>query len=416
MNNHSLTTSARDYKRNMQRTKNGEQDRRYRYLNTWTTDGIRIFRYMADTTQKPLPSKISTTFNLGRIDSEDKLVKIKTAAGERGPLAHFDAIVGIDPGHVYPAAAFALPTDPLKSGVQAKISNNFLYGRQKRNQRWLEERKAKEGITYLEEELSKNSNRGASLASTLKNIRVWQLERRLLVLPRFYNSLPVGHRRWDSKISAMSALDRACELLERLPGASTTTQQQLPPQRQQQQQQQQQRWRQQQQQQQQQLLEQQPQQQLQQQLPQQQQQQERQGHPRLQQRQQTRQPGRPSGQPEHFRPKGRILFVLGDADFATTRKGLKSSKHAKLMMRLVKRIKARYPDSDCVEIDEYNTSKHCPRCLQKLRYMRRKPRSLGELRRKNQGNDGLVDDFRVQFCERYVPFHFLIPVAHFTLF
>ena len=123
VSSHSLTISARDYKRNMQRIKPGEQDHRYRYLNTWATDGIRVFRYMADTAHKPLPSKISSALNLGRIDNEDKLAKIKTAAGKKGPLA----IVGIDPGHVYPAAAFALPTDPSKVSAQVKISKTTFF-------------------------------------------------------------------------------------------------------------------------------------------------------------------------------------------------------------------------------------------------------------------------------------------------
>ena len=106
-------------------------------------------------------------------------------------------------------------------------------------------------------------------------------------------------------------------------------------------------------------------------------------------------------------PEKPVLFVLGDAKFSHTRKGLQSSKHARLAARLVERIKKRYPDSLCVGIDEYMTSQHCPRCLAKLKYMRRKPRGVSELKRKAKGKDGLVDDFRVQFCEGYVSFHML---------
>jgi len=327
----------------MQRNQPDQEEHRFIYLNTWATDGIRVFRYYVDTTRKPTKT-VSSRARLKVADIENKISDINKEADPGGFSQHFGAIVGIDPGHVFPAAAFSLPTDPTKPGVQFKVSNNYLYGRQGQAAKWLEERKVIYGIAYLEEELANNPKNGASLATILKNIRVWQRDRRLEDIPKFYNSPAVAHRHWDSKMSAASALDKTCELLERLAGD------------QQQQQQQQ------------------------------------------QQRQKKH---------EHAKPKLPTLFVIGDAAFANTRKGLQSSKHTKLISRLVQRLRKRYPSSVCVGIDEYKTSQICPRCLEKFKYMRRKPRGFGELKRKTKDKDGLVEDYRVQFCERYVPFYML---------
>jgi len=108
-------------------------------------------------------------------------------------------------------------------------------------------------------------------------------------------------------------------------------------------------------------------------------------------------------------PDRPTLFVLGDAKFSSTRKGLQSSKHAKIASRLIHRLKKRRPGSAIVEIDEYNTSKHCPRCLGDLEYLRRKARSQGELKYKKKGEDGLVEDLRVRFCKKYVIYYLFSP-------
>src|ERR1700716_2968359 len=130
----------RDYMRNMRRRR-PDQEHRFEYLNTWATDGIRVFRHIVDTTRKP-PTE-AARFQ-GRLpDIENKLAEIKDETG------YFDAIVGIDLRHVFPAAAFSLPTDRALPGAQLKISNNSLYGRQLR----LEQRKVTKGVAYLEEEL-----------------------------------------------------------------------------------------------------------------------------------------------------------------------------------------------------------------------------------------------------------------------
>jgi len=383
--------SRRDFARNMRRVRRDVQEKRYRYLNTWCTDGILAFRHLADTTRRP-PKRMQQHFRLG--DVQDKLSDIKTAAGEQDPSKHFGSIVGIDLGHVFSAAAFALPTDPLKSGSELKISNRSLYGRQRRNDRWLEQRKVVMGIAYLEEELSAHSKHVASLESFVTHVRVWQRENRLHRLPDFYGSPAVVHRRWDSRMSSMSALDLSCELLERLAGnqsiipppspsgeqsldqmmlrlqsgdsSSSSSSRPSPSQS------------------------------------------SRLQQPSVSSRaslsSSPHQPQSPRRPHEREIPEKPTLFILGDAEFSHTRKGLQSSKHSKLAARLVKRIKDRYANSLCVGIDEYNTSRHCPRCLGRLQYMRRKPRGVGELKRKTKGEDGLVDDFRVQFCGRYVPF------------
>ena len=212
----------------------------------------------------------------------------------------------------------------------------------------------------------------------------------------FYNSPAVAHRRWDSRMSAASALDLSCELLERLAGpenvippalsresslvrwtshlelGESSLSPSLSPSRPSQ----------------------------------------AQASPSLSPSRQaslsapTPQPRRRSSRRahEHSVPEKPVLFVIGDAKFSHTRKGLQTSKHGRLFASLVDRLKKRYPDSLCVGIDEYMTSQHCPRCLGKLKYMRRKPRDR-ELKHKTKGKDGLIDDLCVQYCEGYVPFH-----------
>jgi hypothetical protein len=317
---------------------------RYQYLNTWATDGTRVFRVVADTKAR------ASTPKQYKIDNKDTLEKIKKAAGDQEPLKYFEAIVGIDPGHVYPAAAFSLSTKKMH-GTQLKISNRFLYGRQRKNQRWLEEKKAKDEkeITSLETELSINPGCRASLASFLRNVRAWQSEQRFLVLPEFYNSSAVSHRYWDSRISSTSSLDKACELLERLPGLPHSTQQQ------------------------------------------------QQSHDR-----------RFTKNHEHEKPKQPCLFVMGDASFSTTRRGLMASKHVRLANCLVQRLHHRYPSSIFVGVDEYMTSQRCPRCMEKLQYLKRKPRSAGEAKNKGMDAEGLVKDFRVQYCQPYVTTNFFL--------
>ena len=293
------------------------------------------------------------------------------------------------------------PTD-LSTASNGAILGGWSVGRQK-------------CINYLEEELSRNSKHVPMLKNLLAHVRVWQREDRLRVLPEFYSSSAIAHRRWDSKMSADSALDLSWELLERLAGdeslippsssrasslarltshlelggsSSSPASPSLSP-----------------------------------------------SHPlqaqasslsslsRLPQAQASSLLS-PSGAPQtqasssppqtrhqpsrrvHERgiPEKPVLFVLGDAKFGHTRRGLQTSKHGRLAARLVHRLKKRYPGSVCVGIDEYMTSRHCPRCLGKLKYMRRKPRGIGELKYKTKGEDGLVDDLRVQFCEQYVSF------------
>jgi hypothetical protein len=102
----SITVSGRDLRRNMRRTRRDVQDRRYRYLNTWCTDGTLAFRHVADTTR---PSRRQLHwplqgFHLGEV--ENKLGNIRKIAGEQDPLEHFGSVVGIDLGHVFSAAAF----------------------------------------------------------------------------------------------------------------------------------------------------------------------------------------------------------------------------------------------------------------------------------------------------------------------
>ena len=146
-----------------------ELGQHYHFLNSWATDGICAFHFVTDSTQKPSPK--SGTMHLSNI--ENKLEELREAGG----TSQFEAIVGIDLGHVYSAAAFALPTDSSKPGTQLKVSNAYLYGHQQQNSRLLEKMKAKTGIVYLEEELGKHTKHGATLMSWVNWVRAWQDEK-----------------------------------------------------------------------------------------------------------------------------------------------------------------------------------------------------------------------------------------------
>jgi len=344
-----ISVHSRDYFRNLKR-KLVNEGTRYHLLNTFSTDGVRFFRQVVDVTQKKSRNK-KPLRKLGEI--EKNMDEIKATAGAL-PLQHFGAIVGIDPGLVYAAGVFSLPTNASANAKQLLISNKNLYGRQRRNDRWLERRKATSGIAFLEEDLSKVSAKSISLKGYKSFVDVWQRENRLIVLRTFYNELPVAHRRFDSKISSQSECDKACELIERLPGIPNTSS-----------------------------------------------------------------PSRGGGgggggdssnyntssggrrRQEHSRPTHPTLFLIGDGDFGNSRRGLRTSKHSRLVSTLRHRLKRRYPASFCVGIDEYHTSQFCPRCLSKFCYLRRRPRSRAERERKKCGEDGLVDEYRVQHCERY---------------
>lgn len=296
---------------------------RYLLLNTFSTDGIRFFRLAADMSKKKSEKK----FNPDAIErSMNKIMEISKGR----PTEYFGAIVGIDPGMIYAGAAFSLPINSSDAGTQLLISSKSLRGRLHQNQRWLEARKIRDGIISDEAALSTVSSRRAGVEGYRDWIRVWQQDGRLTSLREFYNKPAVAHRRWDTKISQSSQVDRACEFVERLPGS----------------------------------------------------------------------PSPKSSRHEHSRPAKPTLFLCGDATFKTTMKGLAASKHTKLTERLYHRIAKRLPGSMCFSIDEFRTSQYCPRCLQRLEYLRREPRTLWERSKKKVGGDGLVDELRVQWCRR----------------
>ena len=271
-------------------------------------------------------------------------------------LSSFGGIVGIDPGQVCSAAAFYLPPDPDASGSQVALRKRFLYGQSARNRRWLEDRKARLGITSVEDEISGASSRSLSLASYTDWVRILQSNGRFQRLQTFYNSPAVRHRAWDSKMSMRSRLDKACEILERLPGD-----------------------------------------------PQQQQQQHAAATTVAAAGSAARTARTTFGkrsQNERRRAPKPTLFVLGDGDFKTVSPGSLPSLHSKLITHFVKRIRSRKTGSVCVSVDEYMTSRRCPRCLEKLTYLKRPPRSLKEVERKGKDSRGFVEDFRVQHCQR----------------
>ena len=308
-------------------TQEAEPRKRYQYLNSWQTDGSRVYRLVADTSKRRRPPGARQSQPI-LAEIGDKLDDIHRAAGPEGTFSHFGSIIGIDLGRVCAAAAFALPSDPTESAAQVKIKGPFLYGRHRRNQRWQEERKAKEG--FLEDGLAAHSKRGVGLQSYIDWIRAWQTNKQLTKIPDFYNSPAVAHRNWDSKISQASALDRAAEMIERLPGPQA-------------------------------------------------------GNDRRRQ--------------ERSRPIKPSLFVIGDGKFSTNGLSMAPSLHNKLASRIVCRAQARKSGDLCYKIDEYRSSQLCPRCFGKLQYLKRKPRSRAEALRKGTDGDGLVQDYRVQYCQ-----------------
>ncbi|HVI21802.1 MAG TPA: hypothetical protein VM660_07120, partial [Bacillus sp. (in: firmicutes)] len=190
-----ISIHQHDYARNLRRKLSNDDsaDNRYCLLNSFSTDGVRFFRLVADMTRKKKknwhPPKLKNI--------EKNLHEIKAIVGDN-PLQHFGAIVGIDPGLVYAAGVFSLPTNPSANATQLLIRNKSLYGRQRRNDRWLERRKAVNGIAFLEEGLSKVSAKVFSLKGYKDFVKAWQSENRLTILRTFYNESPVAHRRLDS--------------------------------------------------------------------------------------------------------------------------------------------------------------------------------------------------------------------------
>jgi hypothetical protein len=294
----------------------------------WRTDGTRFFRLASDSLKPPSPKH--NQINIGEIG--DRIGAVEDLCGLPGPLEHFGAGV------------FSLPTDPTKDGHQLAIRQRYIYERQKRNARWLEARKVREGIAYLESGLSGCSKKDVALGRYIQWVRCWQNDSRFNKIRGFYNSAAVRHRSWDTKISMRSCLDRACECIERLPGdpKATTPLPTAPS-----------------------------------------------SHSASPQRQRRQQ--------EHSAPARPTLYMLGDGDFNTNMKGMQPSRHRQLVVRLYQRVKQRQPGSFVVGIDEYCSSQRCPRCLHRLQFLRREPRSQWDKR--GRGADGLVEERRVQYCQ-----------------
>jgi len=91
------------------------------------------------------------------------------------------------------------------------------------------------------------------------------------------------------------------------------------------------------------------------------------------------------------------LIILGDANFSATRPGMRSSRHGKLAATIIRRAKRNKSGNKCYRIDEFKSSQHCPRCLERLQHLKS---CLAEAARKGTDQHGLVEDYRVQFCRR----------------
>ena len=113
--NGNVKITKRDYRRNINRkipdpNQSQGMQKRYQLLNTWLTDGVRAFRLVADTSQSRRSQPAARPAEIG-----NKLDFIRDEAEASGPLSHFGAIVGLDPGQVCACAAFALPMEPQES-------------------------------------------------------------------------------------------------------------------------------------------------------------------------------------------------------------------------------------------------------------------------------------------------------------
>ena len=205
-----ITVSERAYARNLKRQHQPTNSARYMLANTWKTDGVRVYRHVFDLSRKARPS--STGPECVAISKlENHVAELSQQVGQA--TSPFGGIVGIDPGQSWTAAAFFLPSDPAESGSQVALRKRFLYGDAQRNRRWLENRKAKEGINAIEDELSKFKRRAVSLEEYIAWVRAQQSDGRMQKLRIFYNSRPVRHRAWDTRRSMRSRLDKACGLL-----------------------------------------------------------------------------------------------------------------------------------------------------------------------------------------------------------
>src|SRR5215472_11199599 len=110
----------------MDRKIQGTNQKRYQLLNTWLTDGVRAFRLVADTSRlRPPPRAAKAQVPTRPAEIGNKVEDIRNETGRDGPLSHFGAIVGLDPGQVCTCAAFALPMDPNRSVSQIKSAKAF---------------------------------------------------------------------------------------------------------------------------------------------------------------------------------------------------------------------------------------------------------------------------------------------------
>jgi len=217
MKRNKIIVSERAYARNLKRQHRPTNSARYVFANSWKTDGVRLYRHVFDLSRKARPSSAGPE-HVAIPKLENRVAELSQQIGLSQAPSPFGGVVGIDPGQSWTAAAFFLPSDPAKPGSQVALRKRFLYGYAQRNQRWLEDRKAKEGINAIEDELSKFKRRVVSLEEYIAYVRVQQSDGRMQKLRAFYNSRPVRHRAWDTRRSMMSHLDQACEIVERLAG------------------------------------------------------------------------------------------------------------------------------------------------------------------------------------------------------
>jgi len=330
-----ITISERAYARNLKRQHQPTNGARYIFANSWRTDGVRVYRHVFDLSRKARPPDAGPE-HVAISKLENRVAELSQQVGLNQAPSPFGGVVGIDPGQSWTAAAFFLPSDPAQPGSQVALRKRFLYGDAQRNQRWLENRKAKEGINAIEDELSKFKHKAVNLVEYISWVRVQQSDGRMQKLRTFYNSRPVRHRAWDTRRSMRSRLDQACEIIERLAGPVVQAEQ---------------------------------------------------NESELTHRRKY----------ERQRPTKPILFVIGDGEFSTVCSGSRPSLHNKFLRHFVKRARA-HPRSLCVSVDEYMTSKKCPNCLGDLAFWRRPPRSRKELERKGADDNGLVSEYRVQYC------------------
>ena len=260
-----------------------------------------------------------------------------------------------------------MPTDHntgvnIDEGVQYTVKKNELYGRQALNQRWLQDRKLSNGIDVHEQALAAGSKK-SNLNNFLLYVQAWQTNGVGLTLWKFYSERSVQHKSWDTRISMDSALDGAADRLLNMIRGRPRERQQAP------------------------------------------------GPPATPEQRAERRRTKKGQQRDWNRQRWQsdrpVLLAFG-MDALTSgsdhRKGSRPALDGKLARRIVLRTKGKQGRRFVpVRIDEYGTSKFCPRCAMagaetELQFLHRAPPLYRQLDQDRLNELGQEQVIRIRVC------------------